>query len=530
MSLPLSGSTFLEATATRVGRYAGQVLGSLGATVISATSGAYESTSLRRDAHVEFDGVLASAPMVCHDSCEVVMVAPDGAPGFDWADSGAMALTGSEPGPARMLRGPVASRLLGAAAALEMVTAVAGQRVRVDGPALLGERAALQGLHRRGITSVGGACRLIEASDGWMAVNLPRRRDLDLVEAWLGIPSSATILDDLQAATLGASRGAIIDRGRQLGMAAAPVISSREAFSDEQAVSRGQSHPPGPWVIDGKPLRPVGGRTTAGAAHRGGRNLRRSPLVLDLSSLWAGPLCASFVMAAGARVIKVEMPRRPDGTRGTQFFDLLNAGKECIALDFQHEEGRKSLASLLDAADIVIESFRPRVMESLGVHPETWLDRREGRVWASITGYGRTGPGRQWVAFGDDAAVAGGAVAVVENSETSPVFCADAMADPVSGLYAAIAVVAAWSSGLGHMVDLALREVTGHVISGLPLDLPKGGHVVSSAGAPPRWVLRTAQGDRAVVPPRARNAIGKGSPIDGDGRRLREEFSLLSAG
>ena len=139
------------------------------------------------------------------------------------------------------------------------------------------------------------------------------------------------------------------------------------------------------------------------------------------------------------------MHQRPDGTRGTDLFDLLNAGKECVALDFRHEDDRRSLRRLLEAADIVIESFRPRVMESLGIYADAWLEQGEGRVWLSITGYGRTGPGRNWVAFGDDAAVAGGAVTVVDGFEDSPVFCSDAMADPVAGLYAAIAAVAAWS-------------------------------------------------------------------------------------
>jgi crotonobetainyl-CoA:carnitine CoA-transferase CaiB-like acyl-CoA transferase len=225
-------------------------------------------------------------------------------------------------------------------------------------------------------------------------------------------------------------------------------------------------------------------------------------------------------------VIKVEARQRPDGTRGTGLFDLLNAGKECIALDFRHDEDRRSLGRLLEAADIVIEGFRPRVMENLGIFPEAWLEQGEGRVWLSISGYGRTGPGRNWIAFGDDAAVAGGAATVVEGFEDSPVFCGDAIADPVGGLYAAIAVMAAWNSGLGHVIDVALREAIGHAVAGPGLDLGEEPRVVPSSVGGSEWALLTSEGLREIAEPRARMASSKGSAVDEDGRRLRTEFSL----
>ena len=473
-----------------------------------------------------FNGAFVPASGGFPPGCERVTVAPDGSAGLDWAASGAMALTGSEEGPPRRLLSGLASRLNGAAAAFEMVTAVAGRRVRIDGPALLGERAALQGLGRRGRTTVGGAGRLIEAGDGWIAVNLPRRRDLELLEAWLGGPVSDDPWMAVQVAASRTERDAIIARGRELGLAVALVASPREAFGDGQALFRAQSFPPAPWVIDGSPRRPEEVHRSAGASTGRRLSRRRPPLVLDLSSLWAGPLCASLVLAAGARVIKVETRQRPDGTRGTGLFDLLNAGKECIALDFRHDEDRLSLGRLLEAADIVIEGFRPRVMESLGIFPDAWLDQGEGRVWLSISGYGRTGPGRNWIAFGDDAAVAGGAITVVEGFEDSPVFCGDAIADPVGGLYAAIAVMAAWNSGLGHVIDVALREAIGHAVGGPELDPGEEPRVVPSAVGGSEWALLTSEGLREIAGPRARMASSKGSAIDEDGRRLRTEFSL----
>ena len=108
-------------------------------------------------------------------------------------------------------------------------------------------------------------------------------------------------------------------------------------------------------------------------------------------------------------VIKVESPARPDGARfgNREFFDWLHAGHRSLAADFGTREGRAALAALLEAADVVIEASRPRALAALGLAPDM-IPHRPGQVWLSITGYGRATPER--VAFGDDAAVAGGLV------------------------------------------------------------------------------------------------------------------------
>ena len=132
-----------------------------------------------------------------------------------------------------------------------------------------------------------------------------------------------------------------------------------------------------------------------------------APLVIDLSSLWAGPLCAQLLAGCGARVIKVESTARPDGARRgpARFYDLLNVGKESVALDFRDPADRKRLHALLAQADIVIESARPRALEQLGIHAAQLLVARPGMVWLGITGYGRRAPMRDWIAYGDDAGV-----------------------------------------------------------------------------------------------------------------------------
>jgi crotonobetainyl-CoA:carnitine CoA-transferase CaiB-like acyl-CoA transferase len=177
--------------------------------------------------------------------------------------------------------------------------------------------------------------------------------------------------------------------------------------------------------------------------------------VVDLSSLWAGPLSARVLSDAGAPVTKVESAARPDGARGTpDFYRHLHPDEQSnVVVDLSSARGRAQLHELVEAADVVIEASRPRALEQLGSGPEQ-VRPKSGRVWLSITGYGRRGPGANWIAFGDDAAVAGGLTA--KNDTGEPVFCADAVADPVTGLFGAAAVLRSLAAGGGHLIDLAL--------------------------------------------------------------------------
>ena len=126
----------------------------------------------------------------------------------------------------------------------------------------------------------------------------------------------------------------------------------------------------------------------------------------------------------------------------------MNDGKEQIAIDFQSDE----LRAQLEQADVVIEASRPRALEQLGIRPEDVCPR----VWVSITGYGRAAPGRDWVAFGDDAAVAGG---LVVWDDTGPCFCLDAVADPLTGMTAALAALDALGNNHRVLLDVAMARV-----------------------------------------------------------------------
>jgi crotonobetainyl-CoA:carnitine CoA-transferase CaiB-like acyl-CoA transferase len=193
--------------------------------------------------------------------------------------------------------------------------------------------------------------------------------------------------------------------------------------------------------------------------------------------MWAGPLCASILARAGWRVLKVEDARRPDGVRSgpAAFYADLHAGTETVVLDFGSASGSAMLSRLAAQASVVVESSRPRALRRLGLVAEDWLSASPGRVWVSVTGYGRGDP-QQRVAFGDDAAAAGGMVAWA--ADGTPVFCGDAIADPLSGLHAALAALAAHAAGGGWLVDVAM--------AGVSADLARPASAGDSGGAPPR--------------------------------------------
>jgi CoA-transferase family III len=295
--------------------------------------------------------------------------------------------------------------------------------VAVDAGELLTGRAALLGLSAQGRTSAGGATRLMGSGDGWCALTLSRQDDVDAVAALVG---SDSVGDDPWAAVhqwvAENSSADVTARARLLGLPVAAL---------------GETHAAPPRITTlGTPTAP---RKPAGL------------LVADLSSMWAGPLCGQLLARAGATVVKVESRARPDGTRAgpAAFFDWMNSGKLSYAVDF---DDPTSLRRLLEIADVVIESSRPAALIRRGLGPIPG----DGRVWLRITGHGTDGERANWVAFGDDAAVSGG---LVGGTDSDPVFCGDAIADPLTGLHAAHQVVESLSRGGGELIELSMAAV-----------------------------------------------------------------------
>ena len=316
----------------------------------------------------------------------------------------------------------------------------------LDGATLLCERAMLGGMSIPGRISAGGGCRLFDAPGDTVALNLSRAADRELLPALFETDDLNALDDEAIAARIAMSdAAALVMRGRSMGLA---IASERE-------------HPPCPANIGAEPdtlsacVELV--RGPAGAV----TGPRRTPRVVDLSALWAGPLAAHLLWLAGAEVVKVESLTRPDSMRAgdDRFFALLNQGKASVALDFTDTHDRHALLLLIATADIVIEAARPRALMQSGIDAAQIVATTPGLVWVSITGHGSTGEAANWVGFGDDCGISGGLSAALRAATGCSGFVGDAIADPLTGMLAALVGWEAWAARRGGRFGLAMRDV-----------------------------------------------------------------------
>ena len=322
----------------------------------------------------------------------------------------------------------------------------------VDAATLLGERAMRAGLRIPGRISAGGGCRLFDARGDTIALNLARPADRDMLPALFEDDQLSGNDDAAIAACMGRTEAhALVRRGRTMGLAIAAEHEHRPALEHMPLFGRSDSA----WteLVSG---------TCAGAPGASTR-ARSAPRVVDLSALWAGPLAAHLLWLAGAEVVKVESRARPDAMRSAEgdFYALINQGKTTLAVDLTEGGERAALLSLIAASDIVIEAARPRALKQLGVDADRIVRDTPGLVWISITAHGATGEAAGWVGFGDDCGVAGGLSAALRSATGRTGFVGDALADPLTGVFAALAAWEAWTSGRGARLGLAM----GHVIA-----------------------------------------------------------------
>jgi CoA-transferase family III len=329
-----------------------------------------------------------------------------------------MVLTGRTEGPPLHPIGSPASVAQSAAVAFESITGAG-----VDGPALLGERAALMGLTRRGSTSCGGGTRLLQAEDGWWALNLAR--DADLVPALIERDARGDAWSAIAEWSAHRPASEIVGRATMLGLAAARLGET--------------AAPARPWHV---------------AASPGASISFTAVSVVNLGALWAAPLAAHLLGLAGADVVHVESATRRDPTRisAPSFYALLRENSRVQVVDFASPD---DLRGLLSGADVVIEASRPRALAALGLSSAGVMADGRPRVWLRITGH----PDPQRIAFGDDAAVGGGLVA---RSGREFVFAGDAIADPLTGLLGATVTSALLATGTPAVVGLHLSEVAAY--------------------------------------------------------------------
>ena len=194
-------------------------------------------------------------------------------------------------------------------------------------------------------------------------------------------------------------------------------------------------------------------------------------LVVDLSRILAGPYCTMTLGDLGARVIKVEAPGTGDDTRGwgppfwngiSTYFLAVNRNKESVTLDLDRAEGRAVLAALIARADVLVENFRPGRLERWGFGYDACAAMNPRLVYASVSGYGITGPDRDRAGYDLIAQGEGGVMSVTGGADDPPLKAGVSHADIVAGLWLTNGILAALlareRSGSGQRVDTSLLD------------------------------------------------------------------------
>ncbi|WP_224770193.1 CaiB/BaiF CoA-transferase family protein [Mycobacterium simulans] len=221
--------------------------------------------------------------------------------------------------------------------------------------------------------------------------------------------------------------------------------------------------------------------------------------IVDLTAFWAGPAATHLLAAFGADVVKVESIQRPDGIRYSGgmrtdvddwweygwVFHAMNTNKRSVTLDLGSDEGRRLFLGLAAGADVVIENFSPRVMDHFGLTADVLLQANPKLVVARMPAFGLEGPWRERVAFAPTMEQVGGLAWVTGLPETPPVTPRGAC-DPLAGVHAAFAVLAALNfaerTGSGQQVELPMVEAVLNTTAIQPIETEVFGKTLSRRG------------------------------------------------
>ncbi|WP_329152049.1 CoA transferase [Streptomyces sp. NBC_01456] len=269
--------------------------------------------------------------------------------------------------------------------------------------------------------------------------------------------------------------------------------------------------------------------------------------VLDLATLFAGPLAATLLGDFGAEVIKIEHPHRPDPARGHGpakdgiglWWKLLGRNKKTMTLDLSHPGGRDVLLRLAARADAVIENFRPGTLERWGLGWEELSAVNPRLVLARVTGFGQFGPYARRPGFGTLAEAMSGFAAMTGEPDGPPTLPPFGLADAVAALGTSYAVMAALhartASGRGQVIDMALIEPMLTVLGPQPLWYDQLGHVQPrtgnrSANVAPRNIYRTADGSWVAVSTSAESVAERVMRLVGRPEVIAEPWFATGAG
>jgi crotonobetainyl-CoA:carnitine CoA-transferase CaiB-like acyl-CoA transferase len=193
--------------------------------------------------------------------------------------------------------------------------------------------------------------------------------------------------------------------------------------------------------------------------------------VLDLSRILAGPFCTMMLGDMGAEIIKVENPKGGDDTRSwppfydggeSSYFQAVNRNKKSLTLDLKAEEGKKIIRKLVKKSDILIQNFRPGTIERLGFGYEECNALNPRLIYASISGYGQSGPNWQRPAYDILLQAEGGLMSITGPEGSSGYKSGIAIADLTTALFAIqgilLAVIAREKTGRGQFIDQAIQD------------------------------------------------------------------------
>ncbi|MCT4553681.1 MAG: CoA transferase [Pelagimonas sp.] len=192
--------------------------------------------------------------------------------------------------------------------------------------------------------------------------------------------------------------------------------------------------------------------------------------VLDLTHVLAGPFCTMTLADMGADVIKVERPGAGDDTRAfppfkdgkSAYFATINHGKKSIALDLRGSEDRAIFDALLERADLIVENYRPGVMERLGYGWDDLHARFPRLIYGAVSGFGHSGPDAKRPAYDMVVQARGGVMSITGEKDREPVRVGASIGDIVAGMFLAQGLLAALydreKTGKGRKIDVAMLD------------------------------------------------------------------------
>jgi crotonobetainyl-CoA:carnitine CoA-transferase CaiB-like acyl-CoA transferase len=250
--------------------------------------------------------------------------------------------------------------------------------------------------------------------------------------------------------------------------------------------------------------------------------------IIELANVVAGPSVGTYLSDFGAGVIKIEQPADGDPARSlgeavgemSAWWLVLGRNKRSVTLDLKHARGREALLRLVERADVLVESFRPGVLERLDLSPDTLLARNGKLIVVRVSGFGQTGPRRDRPGFGTLAEAFSGHASLSGYADRPPLLAPIASADAVAGLFATWALLVALyardtSGAPGQVIDVSLFEALFNTLGPLPTLFKHNGYVQTRNGSrlpfsSPRNVYETSDGEFFAVSastPSAANAV-----------------------